>query len=253
MGQPILADGEYLAARFRPHWASRAGPVGAAAAWILAAALAVYASFAEWFGSPIGGILFFAAFAVVVATRRWRQVRRGRALWALLWATLSVLLALLQYSAPAALPAEPWILLLVMGAVAAGPIILEVEVIRRRQLHYVTDRRLILQEGVRRRHEETLEWERVDQVRGHQNVLGQLFRFGTVELVLHKSGRQKTDAPAATMALAGVPAYTRTKHVIEGFVADARGHTRDRTKRVEERRMKDSMQALAQWVHQERS
>lgn len=252
MARFLLGEGEDLLARFRPHPMSYLPRYLHALTWIL------YGVFAWWIrewgvgrGSEFAfqaGAFWFAFLALLHAvgarvTKHTRVFHRSVA-----WAIVGVLAGIAVASGfwPTAAFSR-------FHAIALGTLtgIIEfalAESERGRRVHHLTNRRLVMRGGVGRVSERTLNLERVETVHGSQGALGQMFGFGTVTLTLESRGRRKEGVPAPTEDLHGVPHWEVVKHSIELALDEQDLSSKERQKRSEERRLKESMRALARWA-----
>jgi membrane protein YdbS with pleckstrin-like domain len=240
----LLADGEDLLAQFRPHPASRL------VAFLSGLLYAGYGLAGWWLGRTLGweGWAWVAVLLGCVvhawAAHRFRAagVAAGvvGALGSGAWGSLALAG---RWPLEAGLPA------LGLGTALAVLALGSVEFRRRRRVTYVTSRRIVLRGGVGRLTEVAHPLDRVVGVRAAQPPLGQVFGFATLVVGLEAKGRSK-GAPSPAERLEGVPDWEVVKHRLEAALEERRLSPKERARRAEERRLRESMKALAGWSAQ---
>lgn len=246
-----LFQDEELVARFRPHALSFLPHYLGAASWLVGgaagSAVALYA------GPPYGtalGILTVITLGLLAALVR-RHARGASAGYA-------GFAFLLGAGAAAAVPLFPpaeataWRIPLLF---AAGLSLLRLggwELHRLRRVHFLTSNRLVARTGLGHRREESLPLERVREVRGHRGPIGQLFGYGDLVLVLGTAGRGKNNAED-TWVLAGIARMWAVKYDLEELLQESRLPARERRRRGDDRRLRESMRRLASWMREDRA
>lgn len=250
MGRLLLQEGEDFVLKFHPHLFSYADRYGLGLLWIGWGALA-YAAQVAWPQLPTVGLLVVTLAAAAHAGLLRLMHRRGQWL-SLGWAAVALLLALAWFAThDDRLLMRGWSAQ-GLALAAAVAVLWAAEWDRRSRRHILTSRRLLLRRGVRQRQETALDLERVQAVRGVQDLPGQFFRYG--QLILVTSARLKPksgDVAEKAEVLRGVPRFEETKHLMETIVDELHLPDRDRKRHAEERRLKGSMRALSSWVLKE--
>lgn len=239
----LAAEGEDVLAEVRPHPASFAGRYLGDAAWLGLGALALWIQVEtpqKWIG-----LAAFAVFALVHAAAAHQLkvtgLRFGVAM-AFAATGFNVLINVLGWSL------RPEAAIILVAVVAAFIAFARTEFDRARRTLYVTSRRVVLRKGLGRVHERAIDLERVESVRVTQGPWAQLCRYGTLVLTLEAKGRQKPGALAPAETLHGIPRWQEIKHRIEAALEEISLPPRDRARRAEERRLRDSMRALSGWT-----
>lgn len=249
----LLSDGEDLHTRWRPHFASYIPRYLVDLLW------ATYglAGFVlqRWTERATNDAetwtwlapAFFLVCAALHAFFSYRQEVWTGVAWAIGWASAAaaiIVLALMER-----LPISPSPMTVLLGAAATVLLLARTELSRLRRHHFLTNRRLIVRHGIASLTERTLEIDRVQSVRGVQGPLGQVANYGTLHLSLVVPARRKPGDPQPSETLDGVPRWDEVKHRIELLLEERRLPPKERQKRIEERRLRDSMRALADWAH----
>lgn len=245
----LAADGEDVLAEIRPHPASFAAryladlawlALGWLAAWVQVEAVKQAGASATW-----TGLAAFATFAVLHAVGA--KILKAPGL------RFGVGVALV---ATGALVATQWSLirldrmaLLVILIIAATFFsFIRTEFDRVRRTLFVTSRRIVLRKGLGRVQERAIDLDHVQSVRAVQGTWGQLFRYGTIVLTLHAKGRTKPGMLAPAETLHGIPKWNEVKYRLEAVLEERTLPPKERVRHAEERRLKDSMRALAGWA-----
>lgn len=242
-----MGEGEDLLAQFHPHRGSYLGRYAADAVWIvygvIAWSVAKRTADSGWLG-----LLTLALLAIPMAALP-RVRKEGVDVLALVWGGAAVVLIVSFWKRTP--PVELPILALGLG-IAAGLVgLLRTELSRQRHLTAVTNRRILLRGGLGRMVERTIELDRIDSVRAVQNGSGQMFHYADLVLTLEGRSRAKAGAVAPHETIHGVPDWQRVKHRLESVMEERRLTPKQREKAAEERRLKDSMHALAGWAGRE--
>ncbi len=251
MGSILLGDGEDLLARFRPHPASYLGRYLLDAIWL------AYGFVAWGFhrANPAYDWTSLAAFVALclghVAVLR--LLKRGGAARPIVWglAALGLMIAIpLGYHLR-----DAWIPLYppALGVLATALGVAATEFDRLRRIHHLTSRRILLRTGIGRLTERSVDFDRIETVQSSQGALGQMFGYAHLGLVYHARGKKREGKSMTTEELVGVPNWQVVKHQIETALAEQQLPAKERQKRVEERRLRESMRVLAQWTRTERA
>ncbi|MBI2077334.1 MAG: PH domain-containing protein [Euryarchaeota archaeon] len=123
------------------------------------------------------------------------------------------------------------------------------ELDRINRVHYLTTERLVLRGGVGNRRERTVQLRRIQEVRSEYGFLGQGLDYGTLTLVMNRIVRGKeAQVFEEREVLPGIGRLTEVKHHVEQLVEETKMPQKDRRRRVDERRVKESMRVLARWM-----
>lgn len=252
MRQVVVQEGEEVVAQFRPHPAAYLHRYAWGVLWLAwgAAALALQPLASD---VPALSLFAFTAFAFVHALLQRLAKQRGVFL-TLLWAALALGVAV----AVAADVARDQAWLPYGALLLAAPPALAVlglhELDRRLRRMILTTRRIRVRGGIARRHEHAIDLERVQSVRGVQGALAQLFGYGDLVFVYSSRAQPKTGQVLEdTEVLSGVPRFQHHQRALDTVLSDLRLPDRERRKRQDERRLRDSMRTVAAWVSREGS
>lgn len=252
MGRLHLLETEELLLRFRPHPLSYSLRYAASFLWLVPGALAVFLSPQLGNKTAAAGAFLCAIIAVIAALVAWKtpRLRLGFPLFA---AAFFILGGSLMLVPGVELPGlEAWYGLALSILVTLIRLALH-EADRLSRVHYLTTQRLVIQGGLRGRSERTMLVEKVIESRTTRGVLGQLFDYGDITLVLAKRMKREGGSVEDVETLRGVGALSDLKHNVDQLLAESKLPPRDRRKRLEERRVKESMRLLANWMRTERA
>ncbi|HLE48108.1 MAG TPA: PH domain-containing protein [Candidatus Thermoplasmatota archaeon] len=252
MGRLLLFENEELVARFRPHPMSYGRRYLTSLLWVIPGGLGGLITVTVGGAHPIAwGLVALAAVALLsgLTFARITKTRSGfpwfGAAVALGFVVADVFHAL-TWSAPA------WTLPVALGAALGILRLMFWELERLSRVHYLTTERLVLQGGVGSRRERTVQLKRVQEVRSHYGFLGQALDYGNLTLVLNRVVRGKeAQVFEEQEVLAGIGRVTEIKHHLEQLVEETKMPQKDRRRRVEERRVKESMRVLARWMRRD--
>lgn len=206
---------------------------------------------------PGGDALGLAVFALLALAHGGAVYMVGRSGWvrAFVWAAAALLVMASLFVGELG-AARPWIAAtwpLGVGATLLSVVATEFDRVRR--VHDLTSNRLVVRTGVGRLFEESIPLDHVQAVQASQGTLGQLFRFAQLHLTLteRRQVRKKKGEPheAPKVILKGVPRWEEVKHHIDVALQEQRFPAKQREKRIEERRLRETMGALATWVRRE--
>lgn len=256
MGRFLTADDEELVRSFRPHGLSHIPSYLLAFVWLVWAA-------AGWaLGRAVGGDwgfwLGYATFVLLVlvhgyARYRWRS--RGRALATHAAAAAVVLTAAVLDRMGALLPGglaeyNP----VAVGGVFAVLSLLTREAKRQATVAYLTTQRVVARHGLAPRTETILLLKDIAGMETRQGLLGGLFGFGRIRLIKGKRRRSRTTKKGTeevdeddVFELVGVPHFEVARRDFNSLLQETRLSDKERRKRHEERRLKESMDQLAHW------
>jgi len=246
----LVAEGEDLLAEVRPHPASYAGRYLADLAWLALGGLAIWVQL-KAHGQEWTGLAAFATFAVLHGAGA-KMLKAPGLRFGIIIAMVATALDV-WISASKAMTGrqtllDPVAALIALAAAAAFLSFARTEFARTRRTVYVTNRRVVVRKGLAHIQERSIELERVESVRATQGPWAQLFKYGTIVLTLESKGRQKAGALAPYESLSGIPKWEEVKHRIEAALEERNLSPKERSRRAEERRVKDSMRALSGWT-----
>lgn len=269
MGRHLqLFEGEELFLRFRPHFLSFLPHYSGALSWIIAGLFGAALTVALVDGQAAAwGVLFAALLGLGAAMLRKRMrrapapespkdkapVRRGLSLayaWFGILFGMGIAIFAVFVGIPEAIP-PPAVPVLFTATLAIIRIV-GWEIHRMRRVGYLTSTRIVARTGIGNQREESLPLDRIHEVRSDVGPLGQMFNYGTLSLVTSKPSRAK-NAVEESWVLAGIAPLSNVKHQVEQLLAESRLPTRDRKRQVEERRLRESMRALAAWMRKSRA
>lgn len=250
MRRVLLQEGEDLVAQFRPHPGSYLWTYSVGALWLAWGALGYYVGAALLTWPPLGGLVLAAAALLhALLVRATRQ--RGFVL-SLVWAALAATLGLLTLAPVPVLPDYPSLVPASVATLAALSVWGVAEFDRRMRRHVLTTRRLQVAGGLSTHHQHTIDLSKVETLRAAQSLLGQLLGYGRITFVFStKIKGKKGELLEHNETLSGIPRFETSLHQVETVVAELRLPERERKKRVEERRLKESMKHLAGWVRRQ--
>lgn len=252
MGRLHLLEQEELLLRFRPHPLHYAPHYATSLLWILPGlAAALVAPMLGTYPGPSSAFLAaILALLVALTGLRIRRLGPGFAFFATGFFGAAGLL-LIAIPAPLA-GLDAWIGFGV-GLLVAAIRLLIWEWDRLARLHHLTTQRLLINGGLRSRTERTIHVEKIQESRAARGIFGRLFDYGDLTLVFSKRLREKGGHLEDAEILRGIAALSSVKHEIDQLLAEAKLPAKDRRRRLEERRVKDSMRLLASWMRSERA
>lgn len=256
MGGFLTGDDEELLRSFRPHVLSYVSSYALALLWLLWSLPAVVLP--EAVGAAWGFWLGYATFLLLVLMHgyvryRLRSAPHVLALHAIVAAIVTAGMAL--DSMGLILPAsfsryDP---LAVAGVVAAASLVTR-EAKRHATRTYLTTQRIVTRQGLAPRTESVLLLSDVGGMETRQGMLGSLFGFGRIRLVKGKRRRSRTTKKGTEeveeddiLEVRGVPGFERVRRDLGSLVQETRLSDKERRRRIEERRLKDSMARVARW------
>lgn len=256
MGRFLTADDEELLRSFRPHVLSFVPSYLLAFLWVAwaAAGWAVERVVAGDWGFWLG----YGTFVFLVLCHgyvRYRWGRQGRALALHAAATAFVVVAAVLDRTAVLLPdglAEynP----LAVGAALTILSLFAREMKRHSSVSFLTTQRLIARQGLAPRTETILLLKDIAGMETRQGLLGSLFGFGRIRLAKGKRRRSRTTKKGTeefeeddVVELVGVPRFEVARRDLNSLLQETRLSEKERRKRHEERRLKESMDRLARW------
>ena len=251
MASLLLGEGEQLVRVTRPHVLAYVPAYAAAllwAAWGTAASLVMMqgdgASDVLGWALAMLLVLLHAAFAAVKGKKGRVWIRHGVVLGilAVAWtatATGPPAVADLADAAPVA----------VLGAVSLVGLIVR-QMGRHAERTYITNQRVVMRRGLAPRTENVVAWKDVRELRGVQGLLGGVFGFGMIRLVVgtKKVKEGETERTVEDVReVRGVSRFEEARRDVHALLEEVRMPLKDRQKRLEERRLRESMERLATW------
>lgn len=256
MGRFLTANDEELLRSFRPHLVSHVPSYLLAFLWLAWAATgwlvedAVGGSWGFWLGYST-----FVFLILLHGYARFRWGGQGRALATHTAAAAIVLAgAVLDQMGALLPPAFADYNPIAIGATFTVLSLVVREAKRQATQTYVTTQRVVLRHGLAPRTETILLLKDAAGMTTRQGLLGGLFGFGRIELIKGKRRRSRTTKKGTeeleeddTLTLTGVPHFEVVRRDLSSMIQETRLSDKERRKRHEERRLKDSMDRLAQW------
>ena len=252
MGSFQLFQEEELFLRFRPHFLSFARHYVSSFAWVVAGAIGAFTALA--LGSAqhpeIWGVFAVITLGLVGGIAR-RRVTRASMAYSWFGVLVGTIVALQLLFVPL-LEIPAWVYPVAVGALLTLLRLIGWELTRLQRVHYLTSQRLVLRGGLGHRQEETLSLAHIRDLRSQVGPLGQLLGYGDIVLGLGTTGRVKA-AREEVWILAGIGRHSEVKHQLQQLLEEQRLPTKERQKRVQERRVRESMRRLASWMRKDRS
>lgn len=256
MGRFLTADDEELLRSFRPHVLSYVPSYLLAFLWTAWAA-------AGWaverlVGGGWGFWLGYATFILLILCHgyaRYRWGRQGRALALHAAATAFVVGAAVLDRMQVLLPGglteyDP----LAAGAALTALSLVAREMKRHANVSFLTTQRVVARHGLAPRTETVLFLKDIAGMETRQGLLGSLFGFGRIRLVKGKRRRSRTTKKGTeeveeddVIELVGVPHFEVARRDLNSLLQETRLSDKERRKRHEERRLKESMDRVARW------
>lgn len=251
MGRLHLMEQEELLLRFRPHPMAYARRYATGLLWILPglAGLPV----AHLLGSrPAASSAFLAAIlTLLVALLALRFPMLGFGFAAFATGAFAALGAL------ALLPGLPVESMGALYGVAAALAVTLMRLLlwdwdRRARIHHLTSQRLIVHGGLRSRSERTVQLGGIHETRASRAVLGRVFDYGDLTLVYGRHMRKGVPVEDVEV-LSGVAPLATIKHEVDQLLLEQKLPAKERRRRLDERRVKQSMRLLATWMRRQRA
>jgi hypothetical protein len=249
MGGLLLFEGEELVVRFRPHPVWYVPRYLSALGWLAAAALSALAA-----TLLVPDFVLTAGLSALVVVSLVAALVVGRVLkkdWMFSAFVALACGALLAVQALHLLPLGPdMLVLVVLGAALALLRIGLHEYDRVSRAHFLTTERLVIRGGVRAREDRTISLRKIQEVRTERPMMTRPFDVGHAILVLSRSvrGGKEPVVHEDKEVLRGIGHLTEIQHHLAQLSEESRMPQKDRRRRLEERRVKDSMRRLAGWM-----
>lgn len=252
MGRLRLFEGEEFVARFRPHPFAYGRRYLGSLLWTLAGAVGAVVTALVGGDHPTSWGLVTLAGLGLLAALVFGRFTKQRSGFPWLAASTSLALVVLDVFDLLPWPLERWTLPLLLGAAFTFLRLVGWEAERLNRLHFLTTDRLVIRGGVGSRRERTVAVKRIQEVRSEHGFLGQALDYGNLILVL---GRQVRGKEAQVFEereeLRGIGRLGEIKHHVEQLAEETRMPPKDRRRRMDERRVKESMRVLARWMRRE--
>lgn len=251
MARLLLFENEELVAQMRPHPLSYMRRYAATLLWLLPGIVGALVAETWEAGKPVSWGL--AAFAVLTAAVILFNTRVRRLPSAFGWfgVAAGVALILLDLANLLTLQVPGFTVPLALGAGLFTLRLIWWELERLARLHFLTTERLVVRAGVGSRKERALPLRQIQEVRGEHGLFGQAFDYGDIILVLSKHRGAEAKLVEDKEHLRGVGRWTESKHQITQLVEEARLSPKDRHRRMDERRVRESMRLLSKWSRRE--
>jgi len=249
MGKFRLFEDEELVARFRPHPMSYGRRYLWSLAWAIPGGLGAATSLFVGGDHAIAWGLVALALSGLLAGLIHARMMKTRTRFPWFAAAIGFGGVVVDLLGVPFWPFEAVLLPLAVGMGLALVRLVGWELERMSRLQFLTTERLVLRTGVGSRHERTVQLKRVQEIRSEHGYLGQAFDYGNLILVM---GRHVRGTEAKVFeeheALRGIGRLGEIKHQVEQLVEETKLPQKDRRRRVDERRVKESMRVLARWM-----
>jgi hypothetical protein len=248
MGRFLLGDEEELLRAFRPHILSWTRSYAAAFLWMAWG----------WLGMLARGVVddqhvAYAVFLLLAALHGFLRARaKGPRAWIAHSMGLGVIFTAWVLDASGRIPTpfpEAWTTVLVGAGLVAVSLVVR-EATRWASMTYLTSQRVVIRRGLAPRTETVVAIRDIKETPSIQHLLGGIFGFGRIRLVRgtkRVKNAEKDEIVEDSEELRGVPRFEETRRDLNALIEEARMPVKDRRKRLEERRLKDSMIRLTQW------
>jgi hypothetical protein len=257
MGRLLTSDDEEVFRSFRPHIFSYVPTYALAFAWLAwgAAGWSVRAGLGGGAGQWVGWVVMVVLILAHGVLRA--RVRGDRRIW--LHHMIAVAVVAGVASAEAFWPQWPAaagdLTPAVVGALLSLVSLVARETVRLTSVTYVTSTRVVARRGLAPRRELVFLYKDLDGAESVQGVLGSIFGFGRIFLIKKARRRRRTTTKRAetetdeaeTFEIGGVPDFEAARHDVNTLIEEARLSIKERQRRSEERRLRQTMSRLSRW------
>lgn len=257
MGRLLTAEGEEVLRSFRPHVFSYLPTYALGFAWLAWGAAAWLVR--TWLGGGLGLWLGWSVMVLLIVGHGFlrARARRDARIWVLHAIALGVLgaVAAAELYWPAWPPEAASYGPLIAGAAITLAALVAREILRMATVTYVTSARVIARRGLAPRRELVFLYKDLAGVESAQGVMGSVFGFGRIHLIKKtrrqrrtKTKRKETETDEAEgFEIRGVPDFEAARRDVSTLIEEARLSAKERQRRSEERRLRQTMTKLSRW------